>query len=167
MTSPAGTAWWRNVEMTGYYRYTAAMDGFGQLRHVGFLARGERHSERMISGDAINSGVPAPSGTATWPGYPYGVQLLNPHCLGTSYHGSFYLEPSRLGRALFEKEISHYTGYSPQRAQTTVSPFADALNRWFGLKFIVRNAESNTRVHLELWLDTICQWRLADGVFIR
>ena len=32
------------------------------------------------------------------------------------------------------------------------------MSRWFGLKFIARNADNQQRVHLELWLDA-----QADG----
>jgi hypothetical protein len=149
VASPSGRAWWRNVEMTGYYRYTAPMDSNGQARHWELLARGERHSSNNVNGNSINGGVSAPAGTATWPGYPYGDVSLNPHCLGTSYHGNFYLD----GRGLFEKEVSHSGGYASQRAEKAAPAFANPLDRWFGLKFVMQNADGAQRVHLELWLD--------------
>jgi hypothetical protein len=148
--SPSGRTWWRNVEMTAYFRYTEPRDSNGQERHWALIARGERHDDSdAMNGNDINGGVPAPSGTATWPGYPYGNATINPRCLGASYHGNFYIS----GSGLLEKEVSHANGYAAQREETTVKNFVDPLNRWFGLKFVVRNAQSDTRVHLELWLD--------------
>jgi hypothetical protein len=148
--SPSGKAWWRNVEMTGYYRYTAPMDSYDQERHFELVARSERHSDNAVAGADINGGVAAPAGTATWPGYPYATDAsIDPHCLGASYHGNFYLT----GHGLFEKEVSHADGYASQRSETAAGGFADPLNRWFGYKFILRNQAANTSVHMELWLD--------------
>ena len=144
--SPPGTTWWRNVEMTGYFR-ALRTESSTQSPHWELMARGERHSTSSVTGDRINGGVVAPTGTATWPGYPYGTISVNPHCLGTAYHGNFYLT----GRAAFEKEISHADGYANQRPATCTS--APGLGRWFGLKFVVRNAASDGQVHLELWVD--------------
>jgi hypothetical protein len=155
--SPAGKAWWRNVELTGYFRYTEPMDAFGQERHWELVARSERHSTTATTGTAINGGVAAPAGTATWPGYPFGTQSINAHCLGASYHGNFYVT----GEGLFEKEVSHSDGYAPARGRTTVPGF-EALGRWFGMKFVLRNQNNNQSVHLELWLDAN-----ADGNWTR
>lgn len=149
VASPHGLAWWRNVEMTGYFRYTDPMDSNGQERHWELLARGERHSDGSTSAVNINAGVAAPTGTSVWPGYPFTSKSVIAPCLGTSYHGNFYLT----GQGLFEKEISHIAGYANQRAKVTAAGFADPLQRWFGLKFVVRNADADARVHLELWLD--------------
>lgn len=148
--SPSGKAWWRNVEMTGYYRYTAPMDSNGQERHFELVARSERHSANQVTGAAVNDGIAPPPGTATWPGYPYDDNAsINPHCLGASYHGNFYVT----GHGLFEKEVSHAGGYASQRSETAADGFADPEGRWFGYKFVLRNRNANTSVHLELWLD--------------
>jgi hypothetical protein len=152
--SPAGRAWWRNVEMTGYYRYTAAHDSNGQERHWELLARCEKHSENDVAGNRINGGVAAPAATAVWPGYPFGSATINGHCLGSSYHGNLYVD----GRALFEKEISHTEGYASQRAEVDAPGMDNPQNRWIGYKFVLRNADADRRVHLELWLDA-----RADG----
>ena len=158
VTSPAGKAWWRNVEMTAYFRYTADKVCCGQVQHWELFARGERHSETNIAGTAIDDGVSAPPGTATWPGYPYGSGLIDVHCLGTAYHGNVY--PT--GRVLFEKEVSHSNGYGAQKATKTLdrTAFPDPLKRWFGMKFVARNAASDSKVHLEVWLDAN-----ADGTW--
>jgi hypothetical protein len=146
--SPSGKAWWRNVEITGYFRYTGPMDSNGQLRHWELLARCERHSDGDVTAADVNRGVPAPAGTSTWPGYPFGGRV-NGHCLGSSYHGNFYVD----GRGLFEKEISHIAGYSGPRGEAPFSQLANPLNRWFGLKFVLQNQSGTSAVHLELWLD--------------
>jgi hypothetical protein len=156
--SPAGRSWWRNVEMTGYFRYTAAHDSDGQERHWEFLARGERHTNGSIRASSINAGIAAPSGTKAWPGYPFSGSNLTAACLGTAYHGNFYAD----GRGLFEKEISHTDGYSSQRAQVAARGFADPMQRWFGLKFVVRDSRDEKTVHMELWLDAN-----ADGNWSR
>lgn len=157
--SPSGKAWWRNVELTGYYRYVGPMDSNGQERHWELLARSERHSAVPTTGASINAGVPAPVGTVTWPGYPYdGAASIDSHCLGSSYHGNFYLT----GHGLFEKEVSHSGGYASQRAETPATDFANPQGRWFGLKFVLRNHASNANAHLELWLDANADgnWRI-------
>lgn len=156
--SPAGKSWWRNVEITGYFRYTEAHDSNGQLRHWELLARGERHAQAKIMGSAINGGSAAPAGSATWPGYPFAGTAVNAQCLGSSYHGNFYPE----GRGLFEKELSHSAGYASQRAPSTMKAFPDPTMRWFGLKLVVRNADNNKRVHLELWIDAMANgdWKM-------
>src|SRR4029450_5362065 len=114
VSSPPGKAWWRNVEMTGYFRYTEPHDSNGQERHWELLARCERHSSTDVNGNDINLGVPAPPGTATWPRYPYGDITVHPRCLGSSYHANFYVA----GYGLFEKEISQIGGYASQRGET-------------------------------------------------
>ena len=159
VSSPSGQAWWRNVEMTGYFRYTGAMDSNDQERHWEFSARSEKHTSSNVVGNKINLGVGAPAGTSTWPGYPYGSSSVNGHCLGTSYHGNVYVA----GHVLFEKEVSHSGGYAGQRGRTN-GALGDPLNRWFGFKYVVRNADSDRRVHMELWLDTNASgnWKLIS-----
>lgn len=148
VASPAGKTWWRNVEMTGYFRYTRGHDSFNQERHWEFLARSAVHTTEDIRSADINGGVRAPPGTPTWPGYPYGVGAVNGHCLGTSYHGNVYVA----GHAFFEKEVSHYDGYAGQRGRID-GVLKNPLGRWFGFKFVLRNADLGRRVHMELWLD--------------
>ena len=148
--SPAGKAWWRNVEMTGYIRYQDQVPG--QLRpHWEFYARGERHTERPLDPGAINDGVAAPPGTITWPGYPFADAVrINPHCLGTAYHGNVYAE----GEVHLEKEISHTEGYAKEvRGLVKLPAFRDPLQRWFGFKFVARNFAADQKVALEAWID--------------
>jgi hypothetical protein len=133
------------------------MDSNNQLRHWEFLARGERHSEGSVRAASINGGVLAPAGTAVWPGYPFPNNVAAA-CLGSSYHGNFYLT----GEGLFEKEITHTAGYASQRAQVKLPSFGNPLQRWFGLKFVLRDADAGARVHLELWLDAFAdgEWKM-------
>jgi hypothetical protein len=149
--SPQGVAWWRNVEMTGYYRETGTVSGSSELPHWELFARGERHNNDAATGSDVNGGNSAPDGTATWPGYPFGASSrVVAACLGTAYHGNIYTD----GRVHFEKEISHTEGYSNnQRSESYVSGFQDPKNRWFGYKFVVYNTSAGA-VHLELWLDS-------------
>jgi hypothetical protein len=148
VTSPAGKPWWRNFEATAYFRQTSTLASADQVPHWELLGRGERHSGTLVSGEAVNDGVPAPPGTATWPGYPFGAAPVNPRCLGTAYHGNAY--PS--GRLVFEKELSHTDGYGDhQRGQVPLTPVEPGT--WFGMKFVVRNVSSDRSVHLELWID--------------
>ena len=155
--SPSGKAWWRNVEMTGYFTYVADHVSGGQVQHFELFARGERHSSSSLVGTDIDDGVLAPAGTATWPGYPYGSSSVNPHCLGTAYHGNVY--PT--GRVLFEKEVTHTEGYADQRGEITGSGAA-GKGTWFGMKFILRNTTAIDRVHAEVWLD-----KGADGTWTK
>jgi len=79
-----GGTWWRNVEMTGYFRILHTQDGgpSGQAPHWEFQVRGERHSVSATDESDINLGVHAPKGTATWPGYPYAAgKAVKPQCL--------------------------------------------------------------------------------------
>ena len=159
VTSPAGAAWWRNVEMTAYFRQASIILGGDQVPHWELLARGERHSSTPVAGDRINFGVPAPAGTITWPGYPYGAALVNPRCLGTSYHGNVYPE----GRVALEKELSHTEGYGDhQRGTAAVSGLSSLPGRWFGMKLVVRNHADGLGVRIELWVDVA-----ASGQFER
>jgi hypothetical protein len=151
--SPKGAAWWRNVEMTAYFYDTGKVnDSSGQLPHWELFARGERHNHNSVKGNQVNQGVPAPAGTVSWPGYPFGTGAILPACLGTAYHGNIYPD----GHVLFEKEISHTAGYATnQRGVTHITGFSDPLKRWFGFKFVAYD-RSQQDVHIELWLD-------ADG----
>ena len=146
--SPAGTAWWRNVEMTGYVRYRGPVPG--ELRpHWEWYARGERHTAQPTDPAQINDGVVAPVGTATWPGYPFGSGALNQRCLATSYHANLYVD----GEVHFEKEISWTEGYGEVRGKIQLPELRDPTDRWVGFKFVVRNETADRFVALEAWLD--------------
>ena len=146
--SPAGAAWWRNVEMTGYVRHDGSVPG--DLRpHWEWYARGERHTAQPTDSSQINDGVAAPAGTATWPGYPYPSGALNQRCLATSYHANLYVG----GEVHFEKEISWTQGYGEVRGLTQVPALRDLTGRWVGFKFVVRNEAAGRFVALEAWVD--------------
>ncbi|UJR84590.1 DUF4962 domain-containing protein [Sandaracinus amylolyticus] len=147
VTSLEGDAWWRNVEMTVYLRWLEGDEG----EEFTFYARGERHSDGMVSTSEINDGVVAPPGTVTWPGYPFSRPVPQP-CLGSAYKGSLAVD----GSAFFKKEISHTAGYTNAAAEETV--FAEGLPRgeWVGFKFVLQN--DGDGVHMEIWVD-----READG----
>lgn len=154
--SPIGKAWWRDVEMTAYYRYTGT---YGENPHWEMQVRGERHEDGQVVKGKVNDGISPPRGTATWPWWNYFKKtvLLNAHALGTAYHGNVYVQPDDGANALFEKELSHDSGYADQRGRRWVDNLAQE-NNWFGLKFVVRNNRARTAVKMELWLD-----RNADG----
>ncbi len=146
--SPAGTAWWRNVEMTGYIRYRGPAPG--ELRpHWEWYTRGERHTAQATDSTQINDGVVAPPGTATWPGYPFASGALNQRCLATSYHANLYVD----GEVHFEKEISWTQGYGEVRSKVQLPGFRDPADRWVGFKFVLRNEAANRFVALEAWVD--------------
>ena len=115
--SPVGKAWWRNVEIGGYFRrHSVQPSADGQRSHIELVVRSERHSTRNFPPSQFAGGVPAPPGTATAPGYPYtGLATVNAHSAGSSYHGNIYD-----GSVLFEKEVTHIAGYSGQRGKVTV-----------------------------------------------
>jgi hypothetical protein len=48
VASPQERAWWQNVELTGYFRYTAAMQEGDQAPHWELLVRNERHSSGLV-----------------------------------------------------------------------------------------------------------------------
>jgi hypothetical protein len=153
--SPAGKAWWRNVEITGYVRARALLKDAPQRGHVQkphwtFYARGERHtSARTIAAtDSIDDGVMAPPGTATWPGYPFVDPYVDARCLGTSLKGLFYAN----GNVEWQKEVSHTEGYTLGRARKA-SGFVPTLGRFFGLKVAIRNFDHDAEVHMEMWID--------------
>lgn len=164
--SPAGKAWWRNVEATWYarssgWRGSACVDWYD--RHFSLAARGERHAGGTTTKAEIDAGVPAPAGTATWPWYAglaAGASVPAP-CLGTVYYGTIH--PLN-GRVQFEKELSHVQGYAESGGATrggfTPAAWTDG---WFGYKLVVRNyAGDASRVHMELWVDPV-----AVGSFTR
>jgi hypothetical protein len=159
--SPSGRAWFRNVEVTAYYRYRSSLPPAEQQNPTNtfgyqILVRGEAHRTGTIAGNRINDGVPPPAGTVAGPGYPFGNATVNAHCLAASLHGYVDID----GRVRFKKEVSHTAGYTGERAR--VSPFGGRVptGRWFGTKYVVRNLGSRG-VHMELWmdLDASGQWR--------
>jgi hypothetical protein len=160
IVSPEGAAWWRDVEMTAYFREVGPVADKAQTPHWELFARGERHSHGPVKRTQVNQGHRPPPGTETWPGYPFGDVPIPPECLGTAYHGNFYPD----GRAHFEKEISHTGGYgSVRRGETRLTGFEDPVGRWFGLKFVAYN-RSPQNVHLELWADATGdgRWRMIS-----
>jgi hypothetical protein len=160
--APAGKAWFRNMEVTAYYRYRASLPEAEQQSPYdmyGFqiLVRGEMHRTGTVSASVINGGVAPPAGTVAGPGYPFRAGTsVNAHCLGASMHGFIDVN----GRARFKKELSHTEGYSAERAPAF--PFGGPIprNRWFGYKMVVRNLPGDTGVHLESWIDVN-----GDGVW--
>jgi hypothetical protein len=151
--SPAGKAWFRNVEVTAYYRYRSSLPPAEQQSPTNtfgyqLLVRGEQHRTGTIAGNRINDGVPPPRGTVAGPGYPFGSATVNAHCVAASLHGYVDID----GRVRFKKEISHTAGYTGERGRVT--PFGGDVpsGRWFGTKYVVRNLGSRG-VHMELWMD--------------
>ena len=144
-----GEAWWRNVEMTVYLRHVSGSDEYT------LYVRGGRHTDGTAAPDDINEGIAAPAGTIAWPGYPF-ASAVPWNCIGSAYKG--YLDAD--GNAFFRKEISHTSGYTDRAAE--VEAIAGGLpdDRFVGVKFVVRNYDADTHVHLELWLD-----READGTW--
>jgi hypothetical protein len=148
VTSPEGKAWFRNVEMTGYYRYRSTLPNASLTPGFQQYARGERHSANPVNATGVNQGRRPPPGTATWPGYPF-TGAVNPHCLGSSYKG--YMDIN--GAMDFKKEIAHVGGYTG--ARDSKRPFGGPVptNQWVGFKVIIRNFDSNSSVQMESWLD--------------
>jgi len=150
VASPSGKAWWRNVEITAYLKYVGeSVTDPSQAPHWTFYARGERHTSSATADPAtINFGVPAPPGTATWPGYPFtGSTEVDAHCLGTSLKGAIYPD----GTVWWKKEISHIDGYTAARGTTKIS--GGMGSGWFGHKVVIRNSKGDTAVHMETWID--------------
>ncbi len=155
--SPPGRPWWRNVEMTAYYRVVGALGTAGPP-HTELVARGAFHTSQSIAKASVNDGVPPPAGTATWPWWDAiaAAATLNGSAIGTSYHGNLYYPPgagSSSHWAAMEKEISHAQGYCGPRALVTGASLLPPAGHWFGEKLVVRNSADGSRVKLELWLD--------------
>jgi len=166
--SPAGKAWWQNVEMTMYARITSMLSvcADSQVSHFELAARGERHWYGLstMPYSKINDGVAPPAGTATWPWYGnsgLAANGVNWRCLGSTYHGNLYASD---GRMLFEKEISHIDGYSGPKGSVTPATWTPPIGRWVGYKFIVRNTSSGS-VRLEAWsdIDATNTWTLVSS----
>jgi hypothetical protein len=153
VSSPAGKPWWRNVELTAYYRLRAVLPNADLTPGFQLYARGERHTTNQVAGASLNGSRPAPAGTPTWPGYPFSG-MINGHCLGSSYKG--YMDIS--GGMDFKKEISHTAGYTG--ARDTKMPFGGRVptDQWVGFKVVIRNFANDRSVYMESWLD-----RAADG----
>jgi hypothetical protein len=147
--SPSGFTWWRNVEITAYYRLTQALPQDGPPRGWQLYARGGPHITSQSCATCFNGGVRAPSGTPTWPNYPWGDGQINGHCLGSSYKG--YMDLA--GTMQFKKEISHAGGYTGGLAKSQVWPGQIPTGKWFGFKTIIRNYSNNTNVHMESYID--------------
>ena len=148
VSSPAGKAWWRNVEMTGYYRYRNTQANADLTPGFQLYARGERHTANMVNGATVNGGRQPPPGTATWPNYPFSG-MINGHCLGSSYKG--YMDIN--GSMDFKKEVAHIGGYTG--ARDSKRPFGGQVptNQWVGFKVVIRNFDANRAVAMESWLD--------------
>jgi hypothetical protein len=148
VASPKGKAWWRNVEITAYLRYVGIdTTEPTQPPHWTFYARGERHtSHPTAEPTAINYGVGAPTGTATWPGYPFSSPVIA-QCLGTSIKGAIYPD----GTVWWKKELSHTDGYTDARSTTKTGN--DLTIGWFGFKVVIRNFAADRSVHMETWVD--------------
>jgi hypothetical protein len=161
VVSPAGKAWWRNVEMTAYVREVGTVNVYSdQEPHWTMFARSEAHANDQIAPSAINGGNLPPPGTPTWPGFPFnGYQTINHSCLASTYHGLFYPQ----GKFILEKEITHTEGYAAHNAgQITVPGFQPALDRWIGLKYVLRNMSGDKQVKQELYVDD-----KGDGSFTK
>jgi hypothetical protein len=148
VSSPVGKAWWRNVEMTGYYRYRSTLPNANLTPGFQMYARGERHTANQVAAASVNGGRQPPAGTATWPNYPFSG-MINGHCLGSSYKG--YMDIN--GSMDFKKEVSHTAGYTGSR--DSKKPFGGTVptNQWVGFKVIIRNFDGNRSVQMESWLD--------------
>ena len=76
-------------------------------------------------------------------------------CDATTYYARFRHD----GKWDFEKELKHPTsdywsgsGFHTQDPLWGGSPLPE--NRWIGMKYIVRNIENDSKVRLELWIDS-------------
>ena len=119
VSSPPGKPWWRNVEITAYYRLVGVLPGDGPPAGWQLYARGERHITSQVDGSSVNQSRPAPAGTAAWPGYPF-AGTINGHCLGSSYKGYVNMD----GSTQIKKEIPHTGGYTGGRGEMRLSPAA-------------------------------------------
>lgn len=163
--SPEGAAWFRNVEVTAYWRRTGDIATPGQTPHWELTVRGERQTTSGTSPkNTVNGGIYAPpAGTVTWPWYDafQATDQILYSARGASYHANVYLD----GRVHFEKELTHTSGYGSYHRSAdsdtlaTGNParyaagFPNTLHHWFGQKLVCRNTTDGTQVKLELWLD--------------
>lgn len=165
--SPDGGAWWRNIEMTAYYQLINEYDaGDGERPHWELFARGERHSHLATTKGQINKGVAPPAGTSIWPWFNAIIgnnSPVDPACLGTSYHGDFYVSTGGPGEINIQKEISHTEGYTHELVKT--HPTYNSGN-WIGFKTIIRNEVSNNQVRIETWIDPLNTntWTLESAI---
>jgi hypothetical protein len=148
VSSPAGKPWWRNVELTAYYRLIGVEPGDGPPAGWQLYARGERHITTEVAGASVNQSRPAPPGTIAWPGYPFSG-MINGHCLGSSYKGYVNMD----GSTQIKKEISHTAGYTGGRGRNPAFTGRTPMNQWFGFKTVIRNAGGDRSVKVEVWLD--------------
>ncbi len=161
--SPRDKQWWRNVEMTGYFRWLNQI-ARGEP-HWEMTVRGERHEDGTTAPLAsVNDGVPPPPGTAVWPWWNAlaGSQSIRAAALGSTYHANVYATTHNGPLGLFEKELSHVEGYADQRGDVAPSGLPPPRGEWFGYKFVCRNDVAGTRVKLELYVD-----ELADGTWTK
>jgi hypothetical protein len=148
VVSPAGKAWWRNVELTAYVRLVQVVTGTTIAPEWQLYARGERHVITQIDGASVNGGVMPPAGTPVWPGYPFSG-MIDGHCVASAYKGYILID----GRMWFKKEISHTSGYTGSRDIKQVWASGVPANQWIGFKTVIRNVNKDTNVHMETWLD--------------
>jgi hypothetical protein len=148
VSSPPGKPWWRNVELTAYYRLIGVLPGDGPPAGWQLYARGERHITTEVPGSSVNQSRPAPEGTPTWPGYPF-TGTINGHCLGSSYKGYVNMD----GSTQIKKEISHTGGYTGGRGRNPAFSGRTPSNQWFGFKTVIRNTSDNRAVNVEVWMD--------------
>ena len=85
-------------------------------------------------------------------------------CDGTTYYARFRHD----GKWDFEKELKHPTssywstgGYNTQTPLWGGSPLPE--NRWIGMKYLTYNIENNTKVKLELYIDSISNGTPVNG----
>jgi hypothetical protein len=158
--SPSGKAWWRNIEMTAYYRNMGAIGTAGPP-HTEMVARGGYHTSDTIQISSVNQGVTPPTGTAVWPWWNAfsSGDSINGAAIGASHHGNLYFPPG-VGSPSFwasvEKELSHIDGYCSPRATVNTANTTNQLpapGQWFGEKFVIRNSVDGTKVKMEVWLD--------------
>jgi len=150
---PGSKAWFRNVEVTAYYRYRRSLTGDDEISPLGIhgfqiLVRGGAH----LTGKRPASGLDRPpAGTVAGPGYPFSSGQVNAHCIAASLHGYADVD----GRVRFKKEISHTAGYTGGKAEKKPFPGAGPVptQKWFGYKLIVRNQDHDRSVHMEIWMD--------------
>jgi hypothetical protein len=163
--SPSGKAWFRNVEVTGYYKLREKITGDEEMSPMGnygyqLIVRGEFHRTGTIAANKIAGGVKPPAGTKVGPGYPFsGTGQVKAPCLAASYHTNINVD----GRILFKKEVSHTAGYTG--GKSTKKPFgggAMQVGKWYGLKYVVRNVDGDAHVRMETWLDAN-----ADGNWVK